>query len=413
MSPSVFLSHASKDKKIVETLCRALESRGVACWLASRDVNPGENFMQAIVRAIRAAKIMVLVFTSNANDSDEIKRELVLASQYKLVIIPVRVEDVLPDDSLAYQFATSQWIDLFNDWEHQVERLTLRIIGLLAALDSPKSPGAKAEPRPIHSPSAAAAVEAPTHEPASSSVDTRTTSKSFLGLLAHSWRNLGDVKRFFLINAAFLLAFLPFALVSVPTGHVGVLWKRVSGLGIYCLCWVGRGTVLNPLDLRHEGLHFKLPWDIFFLYDLRVQSNAETYNAFSKDGVDLSATINIRTQLRHDSVPLLHQFVGPAYMAQIVSPEVGSRTREVIGQYEVGQVYSTHRREIEEKILQSAQERLPVALEGLFQREISEQAQMRAELASAYEDGRYAGQLGKAINIIDIRLLSIERPRPK
>ena len=62
MSPQVFLSHSSRDVKITETICLALEKRGIACWHASRDVHPGENFMQAIVRAIRGAKVMVLVF---------------------------------------------------------------------------------------------------------------------------------------------------------------------------------------------------------------------------------------------------------------------------------------------------------------------------------------------------------------
>lgn len=100
MSAQVFVSHSSKDQKVAETICSALESRGLSCWIASRDVSPGENFMEAIVRAIRAAKVMVLVFTENANNSAEIKKELVLATQNDVVIIPVRVEDVAPNDAL-------------------------------------------------------------------------------------------------------------------------------------------------------------------------------------------------------------------------------------------------------------------------------------------------------------------------
>ena len=61
--------------------------------------DPGDNFQIAIVHAIRSAKVMVLVFSSNSNNSDEIKKELVLAGQSRLIVIPVRVEDVTPDDA--------------------------------------------------------------------------------------------------------------------------------------------------------------------------------------------------------------------------------------------------------------------------------------------------------------------------
>lgn len=132
MTAQVFLSHSSIDKKIARTICTALERRGLKCWIAGRDVGPGENFQEAIVKAIRAAKVMVLVFTSHANNSDEIKKELVLASQNRLTIIPVRMEDVIPNEALAYEFATRQWIDLFADWEGEIDRLGEWIAGTLS-----------------------------------------------------------------------------------------------------------------------------------------------------------------------------------------------------------------------------------------------------------------------------------------
>jgi hypothetical protein len=132
MSDKVFISCSSADNQIAKAICTGLEKRGLPCWLASRDVRPGEDFQAAIVRAIRAARVMVLVFSQNANNSDEIKKELVLASQNNVVIIPARVENVAPNDSLAYQFATRQWVDLFENWENEIERLgswISRIVG--------------------------------------------------------------------------------------------------------------------------------------------------------------------------------------------------------------------------------------------------------------------------------------------
>jgi hypothetical protein len=136
----VFISHSSKDHAAAETICAALESRGLRCWFSARDVDPGENFQQSIHRAIRAAKVMVMVFTQNANTSPEINKEIALAGQYQLVVIPVRVEDVLPNDALAYELATRQWIDLFRDWERAIERLAQRLNAIIAAENAVSEP---------------------------------------------------------------------------------------------------------------------------------------------------------------------------------------------------------------------------------------------------------------------------------
>jgi hypothetical protein len=70
---------------------------------------------------------MLLVFTANANNSDEIKKELVLAGRHHVTVAPVRVEDVAPNDAFSYEFAPRQWIDLFKDWEREIELLASRL----------------------------------------------------------------------------------------------------------------------------------------------------------------------------------------------------------------------------------------------------------------------------------------------
>lgn len=129
----IFISHSSRDRKVAETLVHALEARGLSCWISSRDVGGGENYQASIVHAIRAARIMLLVFTENANNSDEIKKEIALASRNNLVVIPVRIEDVLPNDALEFELSTRQWIDFFDDWERSVDTLCKRISSILAA----------------------------------------------------------------------------------------------------------------------------------------------------------------------------------------------------------------------------------------------------------------------------------------
>ena len=209
----------------------------------------------------------------------------------------------------------------------------------------------------------------------------------------------------FLMVATFVAAVLyPYMVITVPTGHVGVLWKRFGGLGIYCWCVVGRGTVLNPGELREEGLHIIWPWDRLFLYDLRLQTTTQTYNAIAKDGVSVSASINVRFQLKHNSVGQLHKFIGPAYVESVVRPEIGSRAREVIANYSSEEVYSTKRQEIESAIGKSAQRKLGDQLNDLVQPESSDQFQPKS-------DTQVHADLKHSIEIFDTLVLGIELPK--
>jgi len=138
----VFISHSSKDQKTAMAICAALESRGHPCWMSSRDIAPGENYQGAIVRAIRDAGVMVLVFSANANNSDEIKKEMALASHNHLAVIPLRVEDVVPTDAFQYELSTRQWVDAFDDWDRAMSLLADQISRIGSKLPQPT-------PRPI------------------------------------------------------------------------------------------------------------------------------------------------------------------------------------------------------------------------------------------------------------------------
>src|ERR1700691_2371472 len=133
MSAPGFISYASIDQNVAETICDALQARGHPCWIACRNIGPGENFQESIVRAIRSATVMLLVFTSNANNSDEIKKEVVLAGRHRVTVVPVRVEDVVPNDAFSYEFATRQWFDLFKNWEREIEQLAIQLRHLVQA----------------------------------------------------------------------------------------------------------------------------------------------------------------------------------------------------------------------------------------------------------------------------------------
>jgi regulator of protease activity HflC (stomatin/prohibitin superfamily) len=166
---------------------------------------------------------------------------------------------------------------------------------------------------------------------------------------------------------------------------------------------VNRGTVLDPRELRDEGLHVIWPWDKLYLYDLRLQTVTQTYNAISRDGVSLTASISVRFQLKHNSVAQLHKFIGPGYMELVVRPEIGSRAREIISKYSAEEVYSASRQVIENAIRESAQIKLGGELDRLVQPESSDQFQ-------ALYQKPVSPELKRAIDILDVLVLGISLP---
>jgi regulator of protease activity HflC (stomatin/prohibitin superfamily) len=198
----------------------------------------------------------------------------------------------------------------------------------------------------------------------------------------------------------------PHMVKTVPSGHVGVLWKRFSGPGIYCRCILRRGTVLDPREIRQEGLHIIWPWDELFIYDLRLQSHIESYKAISREGVSLTASINIRYRLNLASVPVLHKFIGPGYFQAVVSPAVGSAARDAISQATAEEVYAKERRQVEAKIRAASAEKLSFGFDKVMQAGASEQAGIETP-AQAEE---YRKRLQEAIGIVDTLVLGIELP---
>src|SRR5882724_9619557 len=142
MSHEVFISHSSLDKPVADAVCAALENTGIGCWIAPRDVQPGRSFAGEITRAIQRSKVMVLIFSAHSNTSEQILREVQLAANSHLPIVPFRIEDVLPNEDLEYYLSAPQWLDaLTPPLESNLQRLGTSLKALLKmAVEDPAKP---------------------------------------------------------------------------------------------------------------------------------------------------------------------------------------------------------------------------------------------------------------------------------
>ncbi|WP_428685337.1 TIR domain-containing protein [Sphingopyxis sp.] len=123
--PTLFVSHHSSKYEVALHVEKALARHGVDCWIAPRDVGPGDAFDTAIMKAIRDSAGVLLLFCSQSDKSPHVKRELILADSAHKAIIPLRLEEIVPDD-LAYHLASAQWIDWLEKRDDSIARIAAK-----------------------------------------------------------------------------------------------------------------------------------------------------------------------------------------------------------------------------------------------------------------------------------------------
>lgn len=132
MAHDVFISYTMEDKPIADAACATLESAGIRCWIAPRDVLPSMDWGAAIISAIKSSKVMVLIFSSHANQSDQIKREVNHAIETGLSVITFRIENVDPTGTLEFYLDVIHWLDAIDPpLEMQLQRLSENVKQLL------------------------------------------------------------------------------------------------------------------------------------------------------------------------------------------------------------------------------------------------------------------------------------------
>jgi formylglycine-generating enzyme required for sulfatase activity len=158
MAHDVFISYSMKDKRTADAACAALELAGIRCWFAPRDVPAGTSWPSAILGAIGQSRVMLLIFSAHAIDSEEVQREVGHAFRNRVVVVPFRIEDVPPSGDMAYFISTTHWLDaMAPPLEAHLQRLCQTVRALIPTLHRAAEP----EPRPA----AQAAPQSPPSEP--------------------------------------------------------------------------------------------------------------------------------------------------------------------------------------------------------------------------------------------------------
>lgn len=106
MEKRIFISHSSKDHETAEIICNALESNGMKCWIAPRDIPYGKEWAGEISKAITNSLAFLFLSSGNSNASGQVSREIQLALASEVPIIPIRLDGTEYSDTIKYYLAT-------------------------------------------------------------------------------------------------------------------------------------------------------------------------------------------------------------------------------------------------------------------------------------------------------------------
>ncbi|MFA5266019.1 MAG: prohibitin family protein, partial [Opitutaceae bacterium] len=160
-----------------------------------------------------------------------------------------------------------------------------------------------------------------------------TNTGSMKERIASNWRHIrGSLRNYailvFLLSILFLAAFFNRIVIFVHPGEAGVKWKPLFG-----------GTVIDTL--YQEGLQLTWPWDKLYIYNVRVQQIPHEFDALSKNGLPIHFELSIRYQPIKETLPKLHQEIGPDYVDKIVKPEVQAHVRKIVANYLPDEIYTS------------------------------------------------------------------------
>jgi hypothetical protein len=121
---------------------------------------------------------MVVVFSSNANRSDHIRREVERAVFRGVGVIPVRIEDVLPQGDLEYFLSASHWLDAITPpLERHFEELATNLRILLIPEPGPSSASSGRTNSQTPPPRTSASKTPPTERRAEAGVSAATATR--------------------------------------------------------------------------------------------------------------------------------------------------------------------------------------------------------------------------------------------
>jgi len=131
MSADVFISYAAKDRERVAKLVEGLQQAGVSVWIDMAGIEVAAMWSKEIVSAIRECKVLLLSISPQSTESENVVKELALASERKKPIIPIYLEPAEIPETMEYQLAGIQRVEFYKGREEMALKAVIRALAKL------------------------------------------------------------------------------------------------------------------------------------------------------------------------------------------------------------------------------------------------------------------------------------------
>ena len=119
MNAEVFISYASDDRLRILDLVERLRRAGVSVWIDQMGIEGATMWSQEIVEAIDGCKVLILAISQRSTESENVVKELALASERRKKILPVCLDSSGIPKSMEYQLAGIQRVEYVEGEEEQ------------------------------------------------------------------------------------------------------------------------------------------------------------------------------------------------------------------------------------------------------------------------------------------------------
>ncbi|MBP3370963.1 MAG: toll/interleukin-1 receptor domain-containing protein, partial [Clostridia bacterium] len=142
MQYDVFISYNTCDKLIADAVCHYIESRRLRCFIAPRDIKESD-WAGSITNAIENARAFVIVVSEHSLASNEVAKEITLATQNSSFIFPFRIDESELKGRMKYHLSAFHWIDAVTPpMEQRLEELADRVAHALQSEEDNYESGA-------------------------------------------------------------------------------------------------------------------------------------------------------------------------------------------------------------------------------------------------------------------------------
>jgi len=124
MEKHIFISYSTKDRQIAYDMVNFFESKGVGCYIAPRDIEPGGSYASKLTRAICNSKAIVLVASAAINESEHILIEVDIIVSESKYFVPFFIEEFEMNYDYRYYLGRKQRIIAYpGDPRNHFEKL--------------------------------------------------------------------------------------------------------------------------------------------------------------------------------------------------------------------------------------------------------------------------------------------------